>query len=162
MRIVNDGDKLKTVNAEQLSSKRVGTSSCPQLEVALKTWVLQKASNHAAINIPMLRMKAKALSAASDGVEKDKIDFSYGWACRFMKRCGLKSYVTHGEAGGADEVAIEEHLPRLQELIKQYSPEDVYNMDETGLFFRMSPSRTVAAMPTPGIHFNMHTFPNIS
>jgi hypothetical protein len=32
-----------------------------------------------------------------------------------------------------------EELCMLEELITQYHPENIYNMDETGLFYRMLP-----------------------
>ncbi len=43
----------------------------------------------------------------------------------------------HGESGSVDRVALEENRRELQNLIEQYAPEDIYNFDETGLFYRM-------------------------
>lgn len=32
---------------------------------------------------------------------------------------------------------------RLSELLKAYSPKDIYNADKTGLFFKLSPDKTL-------------------
>jgi hypothetical protein len=38
----------------------------------------------------------------------------------------------------------------LREVLKDYPLEDIFNADETGLFFRMAPNQTLASAPTPG------------
>jgi hypothetical protein len=38
----------------------------------------------------------------------------------------------------------------LSELIDKYAPHDVYNFDESGLFFRMKPSQKLATKNLPG------------
>ncbi|CAB5390911.1 unnamed protein product [Rhizophagus irregularis] len=38
----------------------------------------------------------------------------------------------------------------LQELISKYDPNDVFNFDETGLFYRMTPNQTLASGPVSG------------
>jgi hypothetical protein len=39
---------------------------------------------------------------------------------------------------------------KLQQILRQYSLDDVYNADETGLFFRMTPNETLAHGPING------------
>ena len=69
---------------------------------------------------------------------------------KFKKRNQLCIYRLHGEAGS---VSIE-HLPearrKLKEIISQFNPDDVYNADETGLFFRMTPNQTLAKRRNAG------------
>ncbi|CAG8509777.1 15664_t:CDS:2 [Dentiscutata erythropus] len=47
-----------------------------------------------------------------------------------------------------------EDLPRfhseLQEIIKKYKPEDIYNTDKTALYLRMEPDKTLADGPVAG------------
>ena len=52
----------------------------------------------------------------------------------------------HGESRSADLEAVEAFLPRIQELIEeeQLGPHQIYNADETGLYYRMLPSSTLA------------------
>ena len=40
--------------------------------------------------------------------------------------------------------AVSGSLPFLQNMISQYDANDVWNLDEFGLFYNMSPSRSIA------------------
>ena len=55
----------------------------------------------------------------------------------FKKQCGLKQFKAHGEAGSADPVEVEDEHEQVQNLIREagYQLKDIFNMDETGLFY---------------------------
>ena len=42
----------------------------------------------------------------------------------------------HGEEASVDEDVIATAIPKLRELLEKYDLKDIYNMDETGLFYR--------------------------
>ena len=69
---------------------------------------------------------------------------SHGWFDRFKKRTGIHSIVRHGEAASSDQKAAEEFVKKFEELINQegYIPQQVFNCDETGLFWKKMPRRT--------------------
>ena len=70
---------------------------------------------------------------------------SKGWFEMFQKRYQLKSVVLHGEAASADHSAAEDYVnDTLQKILEEGEshPEQVFNMDETGLFWKRMPSRT--------------------
>uniref|UniRef100_A0A3P8PYC6 HTH CENPB-type domain-containing protein n=1 Tax=Astatotilapia calliptera TaxID=8154 RepID=A0A3P8PYC6_ASTCA len=69
---------------------------------------------------------------------------SHGWFYRFKKRTGNHSVVRHGEAASSDHKAAEEFVKKFEELINQegYIPQQVFNCDETGLFWKKMPRRT--------------------
>ena len=67
---------------------------------------------------------------------------SVPWAGKMARQFGWTSKALHGEAGGADVDAVQAEIDSLREKIKQYSPANVYNMDETGLFFKALPNRS--------------------
>ena len=60
-----------------------------------------------------------------------------------MKRCQLRIGKYHGEAASADTEAAEKYPEIFNQLIKDkvFKPEQIFNMDETELFWKM-PSRT--------------------
>ena len=63
--------------------------------------------------------------------------FSKGWVAGFKKRHGIKGFVRRGEAASADNA--EETQVRIQDIkdkIATYNPSAIFNMDETGLFYR--------------------------
>ena len=63
--------------------------------------------------------------------------FSNGWLEKLRRLWRIKNFKSHGASSDADEYAIQECLPDLQRLASQYSPEDVWNADESGLFYKM-------------------------
>lgn len=69
--------------------------------------------------------------------ESKEHHFSKGWVAGFKKRYGIKGFVHHGESASANNA--EETKVRIQEIkdkIATYNPRDVFNMDETGLFYK--------------------------
>ncbi|CAB5373718.1 unnamed protein product [Rhizophagus irregularis] len=59
-----------------------------------------------------------------------------------------------GEASFADKTAIANALLLLRELCFNYPPERIYNMDETGLFYRLEPDRILATKRLAGRKVN--------
>ncbi|CAB4444118.1 unnamed protein product [Rhizophagus irregularis] len=69
-----------------------------------------------------------------------------------FKKChNLESYVKHGEAANApSEEDLNEMRKDLQNILKEYSPDDIFNIDETGLYWKMEPNRTSSTGPVVG------------
>ncbi|CAB4476170.1 unnamed protein product [Rhizophagus irregularis] len=59
-----------------------------------------------------------------------------------------------GEANSAPLETLPEERLRLRTLLAKYNEEDIYNADETGLFFQMEPNQTLGT----GSHFNPKVF----
>ena len=76
--------------------------------------------------------------------------FSNGWIQSFNKRNGLKQRLQHGESGDARMEGIEERLAAIKERIAAYNLCDIYNMDETGLFYMMAPGKTIGSRQIEG------------
>ena len=72
---------------------------------------------------------------------------SDGWLWRFRNRHGLCDTQVRGEAGSADTAGAEVYRVKLNELIKKEGllMSQVYNADETGLFWRSLPNNTQAS-----------------
>ncbi|XP_063588835.1 tigger transposable element-derived protein 1-like [Penaeus indicus] len=69
---------------------------------------------------------------------------SHGWFNRFRARNNLHNVKVSGEAASADIRAAEEFPGKLAEVIHQggYTPQQIFNMDETGLYWKRMPDRT--------------------
>lgn len=65
------------------------------------------------------------------------LKFSNGWKGGFNRRWNLRCFRRHGEDGSVNEEVVQEALPRLREVLDRYDWENIYNMDETGLYYRM-------------------------
>lgn len=49
-----------------------------------------------------------------------------------------------------DTAAVASARKQLAEFLAQYSPDDIYNFDETGFFYKLGPSSTLASEPVAG------------
>ena len=61
-------------------------------------------------------------------------------------------YIRYGEAAVAatDKPENIQQIDDLRILCLEYNPNDILNMDETGLFWKMSPDRTLATKAASG------------
>ena len=85
-----------------------------------------------------------------DPSEKE-LQFSYGWLGKFKKRFNIRSFTRHCKDAFADTSA--EVLMRMEEIkaiVSQYNSDDVLNMNETSLFYKLEPNRTLATKRLSG------------
>ena len=64
-------------------------------------------------------------------------EFSNGWPVAFKNHHSIKSYRRLGESRFVNMAVIKESLPQIRLTLDQCEPRDLYNMDKTGLFYRM-------------------------
>lgn len=64
------------------------------------------------------------------------------WAKNFVKRQNLRSKVLHGEAGSVNPERIKESMNEIREACKKYPPSRIFNVDETGILWKLMPRRT--------------------
>jgi len=67
----------------------------------------------------------------------EPFEFSSGWLEAFKSCHGIRSYHCFGESGSVDMAALANTLPAIRDVLDQYAWKDIYNMDETRLFYRM-------------------------
>lgn len=82
------------------------------------------------------RDAAETEGESSQGCEEFKA--SRGWFDNFKKRTGIHSVIRHGEASSADIKAAENFVKVFEKLVSDegYLPHQVFNCDETGLFWK--------------------------
>ena len=97
---------------------------------------------------PMLKFMALE-EAKRIGI--DNFHASDGWLTRVKERHGIKGKVLSGEASAVDPVVIDNWQTRLAEIILDYCEEDIFNCDETGLFWLQSSSRSLV-LPGDSAH----------
>ncbi len=84
--------------------------------------------------------KAKSITS-SLSIPKTDFKASWQWLRRFRVRRGLQKMLLHGEGAEVNksDLRLLAALDDFYAIIAQYDPENVYNMDETGLFFCLLP-----------------------
>ena len=76
--------------------------------------------------------------------------YSNGWLERFKKRHGILLHKVHQESNEVNLAVVEKSREELRCIISKYELSDVYNMDETGLFYHLEPDATLATGPVKG------------
>jgi len=135
-------------NDVSVNSNRVKQVKYPQLEAKLKEWFL-KYENLTIISDSMIKEKAKCFAQQLD-IPEESLNFSDGWLSSFKSRNRIKRRTIYGESGSANLSIIESQLPELIEKIKSYDQNDVFNFDETALFYRLEPDKTLATKRIEG------------
>ncbi|CAB4487244.1 uncharacterized protein OCT59_001360 [Rhizophagus irregularis] len=133
-------------NSVYALSKRSRQVKVLQLNEALRIWVGQALSSRMFISDAILKEKAMFF-AHGLGLSENTLTFSNGWLMRFKKKNGLRRRKLHGESASAPLETLSQERERLRRILRRYNPNDIYNADETGLFFRMSPNETLAQGP---------------
>ena len=69
-------------------------------------------------------------------------------ALKSGKPHGIVNHLVKGESGEIQEQAIISWMERLREICIGYRLQDIWNMDETGCFFRVLPDKTFSERGT--------------
>ena len=135
--VANEAEIRQTAaTVPDTSRKRKRTGKNEDVESALGSWFSAIRNKKQTVTGPMLMEKSK------DFAKRLGSDFtpSTGWLARWKKRMGIKFKRAHGEKNSADVAAAENWLAnRLPELLEEFPETDIFNADETGLFYRATP-----------------------
>lgn len=135
---------------EDSSASRNRTANWEELEKVLYEWFKTLELRGANISGDLLVEKARHIWGSLPQYQHTPPpQFSSGWLHRFKQRFNIKQRNHHGEAASVDEKASIE-MAAIRTLAGSYAEDDIYNMDETGLFWRMSPSRGLTTQSRPG------------
>jgi len=131
-------------NSYQAGLKREKKLPFVTIEESLALWV--ENALQVGLNISDEILKIKALEFAFL-CNEEKFKGSSGWIDNFKKRHNLKQYNIHGEAASAPLQNLDAMRENLRQTLKNYAPEDIFNCDETGLFWKVKPNRTISNGP---------------
>ena len=128
-------EKMACSSSVNLSKKRMRTSRVEDVDAGLLTWFKQSRAQGAPISGPIVMEKAGELA------QELGIDFvpCSGWHGRFKRRHGIIFKAVSGEAASVDMSTGS----ALKELLQLYKPDDIFNADETGIFFKCVPDKTL-------------------
>lgn len=138
----NSGDYLEQsfqgVNLDCKTKRRkTGNEGIDEL---LLEWLSNCRSKNIPISGPILQESALQI-AEKLGIEDFKA--SNGWLEKFRTRHSIVFRKVTGEAADCPKEEIDSWVETLSSKITDYDAKDVYNCDETGLFFRAIPDKTL-------------------
>jgi len=128
--------------------KRERIAAYPVIEEALYTWLELANQVSQVISGHILQKKAKAFATLAN---IDNFNASDGWLSNFKKRYNLQAYKQRGEAASAPIDDLPQFRVELRRITENYQLEDIYNCDETALYWQLLPSKSIATGPSSGI-----------
>lgn len=119
----------------------IKTSPYEELENMVKEWFVNTRAANLPVDGKLLREKALHI-ATRLGI--DNFTASNGWIDRFKKRHNIVYNTVCGESRSVDGATVEDWKNRLPSLVQEYEPRNIFNADETGLFYNLLPSKTLS------------------
>jgi transposase-like protein len=110
-----------------------------RIDTVLFKWFTKARAKNIPISGPIL--KEKALEIAKE-LDCATFKASNGWLQKFLIRHNITFKTVSGESANVNPEKVDEWINKLPTIIKDYHPRDVFNADETGLYFRALPSKT--------------------
>jgi DDE superfamily endonuclease/Tc5 transposase DNA-binding domain/Fission yeast centromere protein N-terminal domain len=124
-----------------LNGKRHRPENWPELEQALSEWVRRAKNQNMILSQEILRQKAKQFwPDIYPGKEPPQL--SNGWLERFQSRQDIKLRKQNTDAETSAEEAAAQMIT-VRQLLRAFAPRDIFNCDETGLFWNMTPDRSL-------------------
>jgi hypothetical protein len=107
-------------------------------------WHQQMINSYVPVSDEMITTKARDYFGPLCGVPSD-FKYSHGWLDKFKKRHGISFRIICGESGSAPlPEKIEEDRQLIRKVLGKYQLSDIFNLDETALFYRLPPNKTIA------------------
>ena len=129
----------------------------PEFEAALSVWIDQVLENpNSRITGDVIKEVVCRFYDLLEISEENRLQLSNGWLTKFLNRHGMKLYHFHGEASSAPIATLGVERIRLANIIQTFlnnghTLDDVWNMDETALFYAAIPDQGLARQTQAGV-----------
>lgn len=139
--VLNTKEKIRDQSVfTSNTTKSIPFLRFPELDKRLKNYLDAVDSKNGIINDSIIHKKIKEFAVQLNVKEFKN---SKGWLQKFKKRNSFQLKKLYGETCEVNETDLLPFLKVFQEKSKIYSLDHIYNMDETGLFYKLIPSKTV-------------------
>ncbi|CAG9566413.1 unnamed protein product [Danaus chrysippus] len=132
---------MQCFESKSLKIKKNRNPTHQDIENVLLVWFKAQRSQNVPISGPLLQEKANHFAR-----QLGKTDFkcSESWIYRFRQRHDIVVGKVCGEAAGVSQNDCDNWLRTvLPKLTEGYTDSQIWNADETGLFFKLTPDRTL-------------------
>ena len=97
--------------------KRTKQTEHPQVNEMLELWVAKAMRDGVRVTGEVLQQKWHKFADLKNILWDERLTLSEGWLTAFKRRCGLKEFKTHGEAGSVDPAKVKIECKRICKLI---------------------------------------------
>ncbi|XP_069852903.1 jerky protein homolog-like [Dipodomys merriami] len=122
--------------------KSMKPSMYEELDRAMLEWFNQQRARGRPVSGPICAKRAEFFFYAL-GMDGD-FNPSAGWLTRFKQRHSIREVNIRNERPNGDQAAVEDFCNSFRDFVERENlqPEQIYNADETGLFWKCLPART--------------------
>ncbi|XP_054630194.1 tigger transposable element-derived protein 4-like isoform X2 [Dunckerocampus dactyliophorus] len=120
--------------------RKVRKTANDELNAILYEWFKDSRARQLPVSGPLLQEKAKEIATQ---LQLDEFKASNGWLDAFRRRHNIIFRKMNGESGCVETAVVDDWKQKLPDLCDGYALRDIYNMDETGLFYRTSIDSTL-------------------
>ncbi|KAI6661981.1 Tigger transposable element derived 6-like protein [Oopsacas minuta] len=138
-------------SASNLDSKSTKLSRYPEIDTALLEWFryLKSTAPDESVAGPFLLEKSicivEKLKVRNVPGYLEPVFLDLNWIDRWKKRHNIISRQISGESQSADHAGADNWISTQLKLIREeFEDKDIFNADETGLFWKMTPDRTLS------------------
>ncbi|XP_064387951.1 tigger transposable element-derived protein 6-like [Halichondria panicea] len=145
--ILKNKDHIKDLYFSNVNSnraqcqKRTRKSEYADINEALLEWYQLAISRNIFPDGTILTEKAIQIA---ERLGFDNFTASSGWLTRWKARNSIKQRIISGESGDVRSDTVESWFERIPCVVEGYEPRDIWNCDETGLFWRALPDKGLA------------------
>lgn len=136
---INNVLKRKNEVLEERKRRRHITGNEEINELCWK-WFQDATKRRMCVTGPLLQEQARKFSSQ---LKNDSFKASNGWLESFRKRHNISFGLMSGERGDVNTDTVKDWREKLKLICKGYEPQNIFNMDETGLFFRETTRKTL-------------------
>lgn len=143
--IKRKGEYIEDYEQNENSNKKrnIRDEFSQQLDQQLYECFVAQRSKNIPISGPILQERALQIRRQLGGPNIDEFKASNGWLQKFRSRHGIQYRTICSESAAVDPATVNEWKERLSSVIDKFDPNDIYNADETGLFFKALPNRSL-------------------
>ena len=139
-KIISEKERIESLNPSQL--RRHADSKMSVIEDSLESFILDAETKQLPINYDIIQIHARQLTK---GKFNKEISLSNTFINSFLKRNKLKKVKIYGDALSLSIKDYEEELSELRLQLNRYNLCDIYNYDETALFFQLLNSYSIGS-----------------
>ena len=141
--ILKDKDKIHQQHElfHEKSKKRIRYGKYKEINDILYEWYKRCCASNIFPNGVMIKEEAMLVKERLQNSDYDGFNASDGWLDGWKTSYAIKERRIVGEAGDVSEETITSWMERIIELTEGYELEDIWNMDESGCFFKALPEK---------------------
>lgn len=123
------------------TQKRSNNEKFSNVNQLLWEWYVRARESNIPVSGPLLVEEAKLIA---ESLGEGNFKGTNGWLQKWKRRHNITEMSIAGEEGDVSAETVESWQERVKEITRGYTPQDVWNQDETGSFWKALPEKSLS------------------